>query len=486
MSQLITLNNGLYARLPFLANLVTPSPLKSAELVALSPTCMQLLGLDEDSLKTEQWRQLLAGVPVDEHQYFAQVYAGHQFGHFVPQLGDGRAMSIGELTNAGSRYELQLKGAGLTPYSRMGDGRAVLRSSIREFLASEAMAGLNIPTTRALSLVTSEEPVYRESIETGAIVARVSESFIRFGHFEYWFHQNKKDELNELATYCIEQLFPECQDTDNPKLALLEAVVDNTARLIAKWQAQGFAHGVMNTDNMSILGLTIDYGPFAFLDDYIPSFICNHSDSSGRYAFDQQPSIGLWNLNAFALTFSHWLSTEEITKALKRYEPTLVEHYLALMKNKLGFCQWGDAEHQLMAQWLDLLAKESADYTLAFRNLQLVDVNDEDNKHCQPLLMLFSDQALIVKWLDEYKSLLKQQPQTSTERIARQNQHNAKFVLRNYLAQQAIELAEQGDFTMVNDLMTVLSTPYEEHSEFEQFSQAAPDWGKELCISCSS
>lgn len=488
MDSLFKLQSSYSTSLPFGGSKVQPTPLKGSFLMAHSESCGQLIGLSPRFWLNENFKLVVSGEYLPEGgSYFSQVYAGHQFGHFVPQLGDGRAISIGEVTNEYNQtFEIQLKGSGLTPYSRMGDGRAVLRSCIREFLASEAMAALGIPTTRALSIVGSKEPVYRETVESGAIMARVAESHIRFGHFEYWFHQNKLDELNALADYCIEKFYPDALSTDNPHLFMFEQIVTRTATLIAQWQAYGFAHGVMNTDNMSILGLTIDYGPFGFLDDYNPSFICNHSDNSGRYAFDQQPSIGLWNLNALALTFSTWLSTDEITDTLKQYEPCLVSTYLDLMRQKLGLAVWQSSDQSLLGQLLAIMADNASDYSLTFRLLNTVLIEDTSNALNREFVELFSDSTTITNWLKLYRERLATNSLNQEQRIELQNSVNPQYVLRNYLAQSAIEQAEQGDFSMVETLQHLFTSPFISREEHKVYAAAAPHWGKSLEISCSS
>jgi uncharacterized protein YdiU (UPF0061 family) len=355
------------------------------------------------------------------------------------------------------------------------------------------MAALDIPTTRALSIVASNHPVYREQVEAGAIMTRVAASHIRFGNFEYFFYQNKHQQVKELADFCLRHYYPHCLEEANPYQAFFSEVVKRTAQLIAKWQAVGFAHGVMNTDNMSILGLTIDYGPFGFLDDYQAGFICNHSDHSGRYAFDQQPSIGLWNLNALAHALSGLIEQGQLVEALSCYQVELESHYYQLMAAKLGLVNGdgkpeisGQAEQKLLGQLLAIMQNQSADYTLTFRQLSTVLIGDSDNLNCQPFLTLFDNPEAIKPWLSHYRNRLEQQSLTETERIKLQNQHNPVVVLRNYLAQQAIDAATTGDYSELKQLLSVLESPYAQLQNGHKYYQAAPLWGKQLEVSCSS
>ncbi|QOL26291.1 YdiU family protein [Thalassotalea sp. LPB0316] len=480
--------NRFYNAIPEAYQHAAASVFADNHLVCINDTARNDLMICADHAKSENFLAMITGQQLPPNGFSAaQVYAGHQFGQYVPQLGDGRALNIGELkTDRGEYYELQLKGAGITPFSRHGDGRAVLRSTIREYLASEAMHQLDIPTTRALAITSTSEQVWREQAEPGAILTRFATSHIRFGHFEYFFHHNKKATLNKLADFCLTHYFPEQNKSDNPHLAMLQAIVERTARLIAKWQAVGFTHGVLNTDNMSILGLTIDYGPFGFLDTYQPSFISNTSDHTGRYAFEQQPSIGLWNLNALAYTFSTWLNTEQIRQALRHYEPVLVSHYNELMAQKLGFSQWRQSDTELIGQLLAIMAQQQADYTRVFRQLSYVDEHQTSFERCQALLDEFADQQPIEQWLNQYKTRLRDNPLARTERVIRQNQVNPKYILRNYLAQNAINSAYAGDYSEIARLQTILATPFDEQPRYNAYAKQAPQWGKELNISCSS
>ena len=449
----------------------------------ISTSTANLLGLDVANIASDTVLHLCNGAAPHSTSPLAMLYSGHQFGSYNPRLGDGRAMLLGDIHHAGQCFEIQLKGAGPTPYSRQGDGRAVLRSSIREFLCSEAMHGLGIPTTRALALITSDEAVYREQTETGAMVLRVSPSHIRFGSFEYFFYTKQHDALQQLADFVIDHHYPSSRTAENPYADCLQQIVMRTAKMIAHWQAVGFAHGVMNTDNMSILGETFDYGPFGFLDDYNPQFICNHSDHAGRYAFDQQPSIGLWNCNALAHALSPLIPIETLREILGNYQPTIERHYLQLMRDKLGLKTVQEADGMLLNQLLTLLHGNHLDYTIFFR--ALCDFSTVNSNSA--LRDLFVDREAFDRWANQYTARLVAENSSDTERQAQMKTTNPKFILRNYLAQQAIELAQkQQDFSEVENLLQVLQNPFEEHAEFERYAAFPPDWGKHLEISCSS
>lgn len=482
-------NNHFQKQLPFAVSEVATSPFtNNNHLVAFSSDAAALLSLSQTDAEHPDFVKIFGGALLPNGAcYSSQVYAGHQFGHFVPQLGDGRSISLGINRNQqGQEFDIQLKGSGPTPYSRMGDGRAVLRSTIREFLASEAFAALNIPTTRALCIIASDDPVYREKAEPGAIMTRLTPSNIRFGHYEYYFHHNKLTELDALANYCLEYYFPQCQQAEKPHLAMLKEITTSTAKLIAKWQAVGFSHGVMNTDNMSILGLTIDYGPFSFLDRYQPGFICNHSDHQGRYAFDQQPSIGLWNLNALAYTFSRWLNADDIRSVLSQYETILVQHYNHLMQAKLGVVQWQKQDNTLLGQFLAIMESDQADYHLSFRLLNLINGDDNNNENCHALIALFNEPTAITAWLHQYRARLQQQTLSDQARHEKQNAVNPKYILRNYLAETAIRSAMAGDYSKIATLQKILSQPYHEQPQFDAYSFSVPSWAEKLEVSCSS
>ncbi|MBW3694510.1 YdiU family protein [Vibrio sp. T187] len=462
---------------------VNPTPLEQVRWLTWNQPLAESLGLPSSPENTPELLEAFSGSSIpQEFDPIAMKYAGHQFGAYNPDLGDGRGLLLGQVINKQSQtLDLHLKGAGKTPYSRMGDGRAVLRSTIREYLCSEAMAGLNIPTTRALAMMESETPVYREKQEKGALLVRVTESHIRFGHFEHFFYTNQMSELKLLADKVIEWHFPECQDSDNPYTTMFNLIVDRTAEMIAKWQAYGFAHGVMNTDNMSILGQTFDYGPFAFLDDYNTQLICNHSDYQGRYAFNQQPRIGLWNLSALAHSLSPLIDKGDLEAALGQYEAQLGSYFSQLMRQKLGLLTKQAGDSKLFDSMFELMSQSRVDYTRFFRGL-----SDLDTQESETVVDLFIDRPAASMWLESYLSRCELEPVSAAERCVEMRKVNPKYILRNYLAQLAIDKAEAGDASELNVLIKLLAAPFDEHPEFEAYANLPPEWGKEMEISCSS
>lgn len=467
-------------------NPVVPSRLDQPTKVSSNSLLATQLGIDPAALESQTMLDLVSGnFGTTNIKPIALVYSGHQFGVWAGQLGDGRAMTLGELPVTGADgktelWDIQLKGAGPTPYSRFADGRAVLRSSIREYLCSEAMHGLGIASTRALYLLDSKTRIYREDVESGAIVCRVARSHIRFGSFEHFHYRNQPEGVAALANYVIDRHFPEWAAEHNRYLKLFTQTVENTAKMIAQWQAVGFSHGVMNTDNMSILGDTLDYGPFGFLDSYNPNFICNHSDSHGRYSFKNQPSVGLWNLNALATSLMSLLSSDELIAVLKTYEPHYLTHYRALMAAKLGLLEYRDDDEQLLNSLLELLQKNAVDYSLFFRQLCTFSATDQSVRDH------FIDRDAFDLWAEQYLQRLAQQPLTDQQRCAKMLRTNPKYVLRNYMAQAAIEKAQQGDYSEVNLLLRVLQNPFDEHPEAEKYAGLPPDWADHISVSCSS
>jgi serine/tyrosine/threonine adenylyltransferase len=463
-----------------------PQGIPDPHWVAWSPACAALLGLENPGAR-EHWLNVLSGNALAPGmQSLASVYSGHQFGVWAGQLGDGRAHWLGEMETPHGPMEIQLKGAGLTPYSRMGDGRAVLRSSIREFLGSEAMAGLGIPTTRALCVTGSALPVRRETIETAAVVTRVAPSFIRFGHFEHFTHTAENTEaLRQLADFVIGAYFPECLDLPQPYVGLLQAVSRKTAELMAHWQAVGFCHGVMNTDNMSILGLTIDYGPFGFLDAFDPGHVCNHSDHQGRYAYARQPNVGFWNLHALAQGLLPLINEQDdALEALEVYKTAFPQALEAMMRAKLGFATERGDDRDLIDGLLKRMAADRADFSITFRRLALF--STAEGAANAPLRDMFMDRDAFDAWAAQYAQRLRAEHSNDAERALRMNRVNPKYVLRNHLAETAIQRAQGGDFTETDRLLKVLQQPFDEQPEHSAYADFPPEWAQSIEVSCSS
>ncbi|MGB3426308.1 MAG: YdiU family protein [Castellaniella sp.] len=466
---------------------VNPRPLREPRLLHANPDAAALIGLDAEALGTPGFLALCAGgARLGDIAPLATAYSGHQFGVWAGQLGDGRAHLLGEVLTAEGAWEIQLKGSGRTPYSRMGDGWAVLRSSVREYLASEAMAGLGIPTTRALALVGSADPVVRETVETAAVVTRLAPSFVRFGHFEHWGHSHH--EQKALLDYVIAHWYPECRETsdgetDLPATAcrLLTEITRRTARLMAQWQLVGFCHGVMNTDNMSILGLTLDYGPYGFMDAFQANHVCNHSDTAGRYAWNAQPAVARWNLYRLASSLLVLgCEAPALEACLAPFEAEFLSAYRAGLARKLGLEAWGPDDAALEDDWWNLLHAQRADFTLAFRRLAGVD------RDAGPWLALFADPAPAQAWLDRYLVRRAGQGGDAEARRVAMNRVNPLYVLRNHLAQHAIEAAQRGDASEIDRLWALLRDPYTERPGFERHALPPADDAPAVAVSCSS
>ncbi len=485
LSQL-QLSNDFASLPPDFYTEVPASPLPEPYFIAASTGAANQLGLDMEALDSAQMAQYFSGnLPLPGSKPVAAVYSGHQFGVWAGQLGDGRALLLGDVDGGNGKIELQLKGAGKTPYSRMGDGRAVLRSSIREFLCSEAMAGLGIPTSRALCLIGSDYPVFRESVETAAVVTRTAPSFVRFGSFEHWFYREQEGHLRVLADYVLTNFYPQLQTQANPYAALLQEVTQRTAHLVAQWQAVGFMHGVLNTDNMSILGLTLDYGPFGFMQAYDPSHICNHSDERGRYSYQMQPEIGHWNCYALAQALLPLIgSIDEAKQALAGYANCYSEKFDQLMHAKLGLQQFLPEDKDLIADLFTLMQTHQLDFTLFFRRLSRFSLQDASQDEL--IAEMFLEPAAFAPWATQYRARLQGEERIEVQRQAAQLACNPKFILRNYLAQQAIEKAQQKDYTEIEVLLKLLAQPFDEHPEFERYAALPPDWSYKLEVSCSS
>lgn len=479
MTQTVTFTNTWHDELPGFYTALQPTPLTNSRLLWHNRALADELGLPASlfgSAALWDGTTLLSGM-----QPLSQVYSGHQFGVWAGQLGDGRGILLGEQRLAdGRKTDWHLKGAGLTPYSRMGDGRAVVRSTVREYLAGEAMHYLGIPTTRALTIVTSDTPVIRETRERGAMLMRIAESHVRFGHFEHWYYRREPEKVQQLADYVIAHHWSHLVDDPDRYTLWFNDVVERTASLIANWQAVGFAHGVMNTDNMSILGLTIDYGPYGFLDDYQPGYICNHSDYQGRYAFDNQPAVALWNLQRLAQALSPFIDVDALNAGLDGYQPAVMHAYGRLMRRKLGFYTEQQNDNALLSALTRLMAREGSDWTRTFRMLS----STEQSSAASPLRDEFIDRAEFDSWFAQYRERLQRDGIEDSERQARMKQTNPAVVLRNWLAQRAIEGAEQDDTHELASLLEALQTPWADRDD--DFTRRPPDWGKRLEVSCSS
>ena len=478
------LPDGFYTRL-------CAVPLPGARLAAVSPAALELLGLDPARAAEPEFAEVFAGNrPLAGAQPLAAVYSGHQFGIWAGQLGDGRALLLGEVAAPHGNLEIQLKGSGRTPYSRGADGRAVLRSSIREFLCSEAMAALGIPTTRALALVSAELPVFRETVETAAVLTRLSPSFVRFGSFEHFYAAGDVERLRLLADYVIAKFRPALSAEPDPYLALLRSAVHDTARLVARWQAVGFCHGVMNTDNMSVLGLTLDYGPFGFLDGFDRDHVCNHSDDTGRYSYAMQPRVAEWNCWCLGQALMPLVAAcgdgaDDARAVLAQWTGAFEAAHGEAVRAKLGLALAHDEDAALIGALFERLHADRVDFTLFFRNLSRVrrHAAADDARACRDLVV---DRGAFDAWLARYRQRLALEARSDDERAAAMNRVNPLYVLRNHLAEIAIRDARRGDFTEVARLLRVLQRPYDEQAGMEAYAALPPDWASTLRLSCSS
>jgi uncharacterized protein YdiU (UPF0061 family) len=491
---------------------VNPRKPTNPELIHVSSEMAKALDIDIEDLNSEDFLDIFSGrkIAVGSSPY-AMCYGGHQFGHWAGQLGDGRAINIGEIISKEKRWSLQLKGSGETPYSRSADGLAVLRSSIREHLCSEAMFHLGVPTTRSLSLMLSGDQVLRDvmydgnsAYEKGAIVCRVAPSFIRFGNFQIFAARKDIVNLRKLSDYTIKHFFPEITGEGEQKyLAFFQKVVDLTLEMIIHWERVGFVHGVMNTDNMSILGLTIDYGPYGWLEGYNHGWTPNTTDKEGRrYRFGYQSKIALWNLLQLANTLYPIINDEKaLEEILQSYSERYPSMYLTMMKAKIGLFDEDPRDKALISHLVDVLQLEETDMTIFFRNLanfkKTVDV-DLEGKFLDVVKESFYSNGAMGKvmastwkdWFDLYKFRLEKETLSDEERKKKMNKVNPKYVLRNYMAQLAIDAADKGDYSIIEELYELLKLPYHDQVEKKKWFAKRPEWARHKVgcsmLSCSS
>ncbi|MEA3352412.1 MAG: YdiU family protein [Campylobacterota bacterium] len=450
---------------------VDPKPLKNPKLISVNRALANEITLNSHFIDSVEFVKFINGENLtDNIKPFSYAYSGHQFGFHVPNLGDGRALNLGKLNS----YQLQTKGSGITPYSRDGDGRAVLRSSIREYLLSEAMYGLGIPTTRALGIISSDTKVYRGyETEKASIVLRASTSWIRFGSFEFAYNsENKEENLKNLADFLIDESYPHLKELDNKYEELYFEIVDKTIELMALWQSVGFCHGVMNTDNMSAAGLTIDYGPYAFMEEFDQGYVCNLSDKEGRYSFTNQPFIAQWNLSVLAKVLSPIADEGLMNSYNDHFIGKFKKRYFAIMKEKLGLYNNDIDDTTLILRMFSALQAESIDYNSFFYKISCGDFE-------------FINRVQIKGWFKLYKNRLEHETVSKEERFSRMKKINPKFVLRNYMLQDAIDKAEQGDYTLVNDFLEIAQDPFADHPKYEHYTKPKPNWEPLKC-SCSS
>lgn len=479
----MTLNN-IALQTPYLSldgefyDLTDPTPLDDPYLISFNPEAAKLIDLDGNSGEDPNFIAMLNGTFIPKgSRTFAMCYAGHQFGNYNHWLGDGRTINLGSVQG----WNLQLKGSGETLYSRMADGRAAVRSSIREYLMSESMHHLGIPTTRALGIIGSKTKIVRNKLEQAAVVMRMSTSWVRFGTFEYFYYSGKYDKLESLAQYVITESYPHLQNDDDRFFKMFCEVVDRTATLIAQWQAIGFNHGVMNTDNMSIEGLTIDYGPFAMLDDFRYGYVCNHTDRAGRYSYAEQPNVSYWNLTMLSKALSPIIDKERMQKKLDDFGAFIYPNaYVDVMREKLGLSIKLEDDVELITDLVVALHDVYVDHTLFFRTLSRYDGDRS------PMYDIVMEPVILDKWLIRYDDRLTYETRTQDERQKSMLKSNPKYVLKNYMIQEAIVMAENGDYSMVDTLMHIATHPYDELPEFERFAGDTPEEYKNLGLSCSS
>ena len=469
-----------------------PDPVSSPYLIDSNPAAIKLIRLDLSEVKKNAFLEYFSGNRLlPNSKPLAMAYSGHQFGSYNPRLGDGRGLLLGEVKDPNNNIlDIHLKGCGPTRFSRGFDGRATLRASIREYLGGEAIHGLGIPTTRSLAVIGTGELVHREIPEPGAILVRLSDSHVRFGSFQLLHFTNKPEKVTELLNYIIDRHYPSIQSDANKYKLLLRHVVKRTAKLIALWQANGFIHGVMNTDNMTITGTTFDYGPFGFMDHFNPNFTPNHSDPNGRYAYGKQPEIGYWNLSKFSETIGHLVDSQFIAEELANYQQIYNDYYRKLMGQKLGLEILDSEFKELVNKLFHLLYNNLIDYSLFFRHL-----SDLPSNFPKTLTQKFKDPQALDSWVSMFVRLIEREDPDHNTRTEKMNLINPKFILRNYLLQGATDKAlKESDFSEVERLRILLENPYKDRPEMftqygidaEYYAAETPAPSIEMQLSCSA
>lgn len=464
---------------------VDPQPLPDAHLISFNTEVAQLIDLDPCSVTPRQLAHYFGGGGILPGSHpIAMKYTGHQFGYYNPDLGDGRGLLLGEVVNhKGERWDLHLKGAGKTRYSRFGDGRAVLRSSIREYLISEAMHGLGIPTTRALALVGSSQQVMREGMEPCAAVLRVTSCHIRFGHFEYFYYSKQHDYLRQLADYCIGRYFQSASGAANPYLEMFRQVVERSAQMVALWQAYGFVHGVLNTDNMSLIGETFDYGPYTFMDRFDPDYVSNHTDEVGRYAYKRQPAIVKWNLTALAQALLPLIEQEEVERVLAEFDQIYERYHYQRIRARLGLLSEQQGDRELVDDLFSLFTRQKVDMNRFFRSLSDWDGHPESEVQ---LLALVSHEGELHAWLARYTQRIAHEAASLPIRQQQMRAVNPRYILRNYMAEEVIREAHVGNYEPLNELLAVLRHPGERHPGHAHYASEPPSWACAINLTCSS
>ncbi|MGB0733694.1 MAG: protein adenylyltransferase SelO [Pontibacterium sp.] len=481
-----------YTQLPDSLHVASqPTPLKGSQVISVNPDIAQDIGIDLCSLDLEKLANFCGGHnAIPGSNPIAMKYTGHQFGVYNPDLGDGRGLLLGEVEDeAGVLWDLHLKGAGKTRFSRFGDGKAVLRSSIREYLVSAAMRGLNIPTTQALCLTNSEQMTMRNGMEPCATVLRVTQSHIRFGHFEYLYYTKQHDELKVLADYVISRYMPRLANEEKPYHAMFSTVLERSAKLVAAWQAYGFVHGVLNTDNMSIIGETFDYGPYSFLDEYDMEYVSNKNDHEGRYAFKNQPGIVQWNLSALAQALLPIVDLDFLKEELDRYWSVYNAAYRDVMRTRLGLIasndEKQDEQHDILIKGLEqLFIDNRVDLTRFFRVIS----DYEGQDALSQLEQLVTNHQQLGAWFGLYEKYLEKQSASYSAEVrqAKMQTTNPVYILRNYMAEEAIRDAHMGDYKKIAQILELVRQPYVRHEEDLGYDQAPPSWAAAINLTCSS